>query len=167
MAEKLWAPWRMAYVGAQPPPGCIFCLKPREDRDEANLILYRGERCFIMLNAFPYNSGHLMIVPYCHESDLSRLEDADRVELLDLAGKTVRALTEELGAEGHNLGINLGRVSGAGIADHLHLHVVPRWNGDTNFMPVLADVKVLPQALEDTYRRLRDRFANLGRREGA
>ncbi len=161
MSDRLWAPWRMAYIGGEPPEGCIFCAKPCEDRDEENYILYRGTSCFIILNAFPYTSGHLMVVPYRHLSDLARLTREEQAEMLDLGGKSVGVLTEVLGAQGHNLGINLNRVAGAGIADHLHLHVVPRWGGDTNFMPVLADVRVLPEALQDTYRRLRGAFASL------
>ncbi|HEY3284912.1 MAG TPA: HIT domain-containing protein, partial [Armatimonadota bacterium] len=150
----------MAYIGGKAPEGCVFCVKPAEEDDDRNHILYRGESCFVILNAFPYNSGHLMVIPYRHLSDLCDLSDAERQEMMQLAGRATEGLTRILGAEGYNVGMNLGRIAGAGIADHLHLHVVPRWNGDTNFMPVLADIKVLPEALEDTYRRLKAVFSD-------
>ncbi|HEY3283946.1 MAG TPA: HIT domain-containing protein [Armatimonadota bacterium] len=148
----------MAYIGGKAPEGCVFCVKPAEEDDDRNHILYRGESCFVILNAFPYNSGHLMVIPYRHLSDLCDLSDAERQEMMQLSGRATAGMTRILGAEGYNVGMNLGRIAGAGIADHLHLHVVPRWNGDTNFMPVLADIKVLPEALEDTYRRLKAIF---------
>ncbi|MFH1008045.1 MAG: HIT domain-containing protein, partial [Candidatus Latescibacterota bacterium] len=124
-------------------------------RDEENLILYRGETCFVMLNLFPYNNGHLLIIPYRHTADLNALSDEAKRELMDLAGKWVETLGNRMGAQGCNVGMNLGRTAGAGIADHLHLHLVPRWEGDTNFMPVVGDTKVMSEALEDTYRKLK------------
>lgn len=154
--EKLWAPWRMAYVEVAKPQGCIFCDKPREDRDEENLILQRGKTAFVIMNAFPYNNGHLMVAPYRHTAELESLSPEERDELMALAQESLRLLQAAFGPNGYNLGMNLGRVAGAGIADHLHLHVVPRWDGDTNFMPVIADTKVLPDSLQSSYRKLRE-----------
>jgi ATP adenylyltransferase len=154
--EKLWAPWRMAYVEVAKPQGCIFCDKPREDRDEENLILQRGKTAFVIMNAFPYNNGHLMVAPYRHTAELESLSAEERDELMALAQESLRLLQAAFGPNGYNLGMNLGRVAGAGIADHLHLHVVPRWDGDTNFMPVIADTKVLPDSLQRSYRKLRE-----------
>ena len=159
--EHLWAPWRMAYIdpsGAKE-QGCIFCVKPQEDRDEENLILYRGERCFVLMNLFPYNNGHLMIAPYAHVPDIERLDAETLTEIMLTAQKSLAALRAALRPDGFNMGINQGTVAGAGIADHIHFHVVPRWNGDTNFMPVLADTKVMPDYLRNTYRQLKPHFA--------
>lgn len=154
--EKLWAPWRMAYVEVAKPQGCIFCDKPREDRDDENLILQRGKTAFVIMNAFPYNNGHLMVAPYRHTAELESLGPEERDELMALAQESLRLLQAAFGPNGYNLGMNLGRVAGAGIADHLHLHLVPRWDGDTNFMPVIADTKVLPDSLQRSYRKLRE-----------
>ena len=159
--EHLWAPWRMAYIdpsGAKE-QGCIFCVKPQEDRDEENLILYRGERCFVLMNLFPYNNGHLMIAPYAHVPDIERLDAETLTEMMLTAQKSLAALRAAMRPDGFNMGINQGTVAGAGIADHVHFHVVPRWNGDTNFMPVLADTKVMPDYLRNTYRQLKPHFA--------
>lgn len=160
--ERLYAPWRMAYVD-QPDKdiapggatGCIFCDKSAQDDDGKNLIVHRGRHAFVLLNLFPYNNGHLMVAPYRHTANLADLDDAASLELLTLAKQAQAALHDALHPEAYNLGMNLGRVAGAGIADHLHLHIVPRWNGDTNFMPVLADVKVLPDALESSAEKIR------------
>jgi len=163
--RQLWAPWRIKYIlEADKADGCIFCDKPKEDRDEENLILYRGRKCFVMMNKFPYNNGHLMIAPYRHTADLAGLLPEEREELMALAGMSVEILERVLSAQGFNIGMNLGRVAGAGIDQHLHLHVVPRWSGDTNFMPILGDVKVISEALEETYRKLRSGFEDLARR---
>ena len=159
--EHLWAPWRMAYIdpsGAKE-QGCIFCVKPQEDHDEENLILYRGERCFVLMNLFPYNNGHLMIAPYAHVPDIERLDAETLTEMMLTAQKSLAALRAAMRPDGFNMGINQGTVAGAGIADHVHFHVVPRWNGDTNFMPVLADTKVMPDYLRNTYRQLKPHFA--------
>jgi ATP adenylyltransferase len=149
--ERLWAPWRMEYVTGDDKPGCIFCYKPEEDRDRENMILKRGKLGFIMLNLYPYNNGHLMIAPYRHVGDLSDLTDDEMLDMMRLVKLGKETLTEAFGPDGFNIGINLGHVAGAGIADHVHIHIVPRWNGDTNFMPVIADIKVMPQALGKTY----------------
>ncbi len=145
----------MQYVGAADPTGCVLCDKLAEDRDAANLILHRGARAFAILNLYPYNSGHVMVAPYLHTADMAALPSDVSADLWGIAQRTVAALTAEYRPHGYNVGMNLGRVSGAGIPDHLHLHIVPRWNGDTNFMPILGNTKVLPEALDQTYERLR------------
>ena len=156
MTRQLWAPWRLEYIEqADEQVGCVFCRAAASD-DEAGLVVHRGRHAFAMLNKFPYSSGHLMVAPYRHEGDFAALEDAEVVELHRLAGDGKAALAEVYAPDGYNLGWNLGRVAGAGVVDHVHVHVVPRWAGDTNFMPVLADVKVLPEHLEDTRRKLAD-----------
>ena len=158
---RLWAPWRMTFIEAPKPAGCIFCDFPAEqgeERDRANLIVHRSARAFTILNRYPYNSGHVMVVPRAHVStldDLSPEEFADLHEELRRAARTVRAVYHP---EGSNVGMNLGRIAGAGIADHLHYHVVPRWGGDTNFMPVLADTRVMIEHLDATWEKLRKGF---------
>ncbi len=166
--KHLWAPWRLAYIkrAGRPDEQCIFCALPREGRDRENLILHQGQRAFAMLNAFPYNSGHLMIVPHRHVANPADLDDADALEMLRLTTAAMQALRDAYRPEGFNIGINIGRAAGAGILDHLHVHIVPRWVGDTNFMPVLGEVKVLPEDLTETYDRLAAALrAVLGRRE--
>jgi ATP adenylyltransferase len=153
--EKLWAPWRMSYVGVPQPEGCVFCAKPAAGDDRETLILYRGETCFIIMNLFPYNNGHVMVVPYRHTSDMLSLTAAEQAEMMRLTQFSVRVLKEAIQPEAFNVGMNLGRIAGAGIAEHLHMHVVPRWNGDTNFMPVLAETKVLPDALYGGYDKIK------------
>ena len=157
--ERLWTPWRMAFVGGPEQPGCLFCRIKAEDRDEENLVLHRGEHALVMLNLYPYNSGHVMVAPFLHTADLATPPPEVSADLWQLAQRCVAALSAEYGPDGYNLGMNLGRVAGAGVPDHLHVHVVPRWNGDTNFMPVTAETKVLPETLDQTWRRLRSRFA--------
>ena len=139
---------------------CIFCAKPAADADEENLIVHRGERCFVMLNLFPYTNGHLMVAPYEHIATLPEL-DADTIsELMALAQRGMTILDDEYGPQGFNVGFNQGRVAGAGIEHHIHMHVVPRWGGDTNFMPVLADTRVMPQSLEESYAAVANRFTS-------
>ena len=153
--KQLWAPWRLEYIeAADEDTGCVFCRAAAADDDEAALVVHRGEHAFVLLNKFPYSSGHLMVAPYRHVGELAGLTDEEALEVHRLAVQGVATLREVYGPEGHNLGWNLGRVAGAGVVDHIHLHVVPRWEGDTNFMPVLADVKVLPEHLHETRRRL-------------
>jgi ATP adenylyltransferase len=154
--ERIWAPWRIEYVTADETPGCIFCNKPTEDRDKENMILFRGKLSFIMLNAFPYNNGHLMVAPYRHVGEFSEVNDEEMLDIMRLTRVGKDVLAKAFCPDGFNIGINLGRVAGAGIADHIHVHIVPRWNGDTNFMPVLADIKVMPQALERAYEVLKE-----------
>jgi ATP adenylyltransferase len=157
--QRLWAPWRLEYIKGDKTGECIFCTKPASDDDEASLIPYRGERCFVMLNAFPYTNGHLMIAPYEHTADLQDLDAQTASELMGLTQRSLRALDGAYSPDGYNLGLNLGEIAGAGMADHVHLHVVPRWAGDTNFMPVIADTRVMPQSLADSYRAVRDAFS--------
>ena len=151
--ERLWAPWRLEYVGsADEQDGCVFC-RALED-DEAGLVLHRGREAFAMLNKFPYSSGHLMVAPYRHVGEFSELDDGEVLEIHRLASQGMGALAQLYGPQGFNLGWNLGRIAGAGVTDHVHLHVVPRWAGDTNFMPVLADLKVIPEHLAETRSRV-------------
>jgi ATP adenylyltransferase len=159
-AERLWAPWRLQYIKGDKAGECIFCSKPALDDEEA-LITYRGDTCFVMLNAFPYTSGHVMVAPYEHTADLAGLDEATALELITLTQLSLRAIKSAYGPEGFNVGANLGTVAGAGVADHVHMHVVPRWEGDTNFMSVIGEVRVLPESLEDTHRNLKEAFAHL------
>jgi ATP adenylyltransferase len=145
----------MSYVGGPRVDDCIFCAKPAEQRDEENLILYRGEQAYVLLNLYPYNSGHTLVVPYLHTADFAGLPTAVGADVLALTQRTVAALTACYHPEGFNIGINLGEVAGGSISTHLHVHIVPRWGGDTNFMPITADTKVLPETLAQTYRRLK------------
>ena len=161
--EKLWAPWRMKYIEqADKMEGCIFCILPAQQKDNENLILYRGKTAFIMLNGFPYNCGHLMVAPFKHTADMYALKDDDLLELDHLVRYSVRLLTAAMQPDGFNLGVNLGRSAGAGVVDHIHWHVVPRWDGDTNFMPVTAGTKVLPESLQATYENLKKKIGELG-----
>lgn len=157
--EHIWAPWRMAYVIGEKEKGCIFCDKPKENKDSDNLILYRGERNFIILNNYPYNPGHLMVAPYRHVAHLEELSPEELYEHFDIVRRSIKALKEVLNPGGFNIGINIGKVAGAGVAGHIHTHIVPRWEGDTNFMPVIAETKVLPEALASTYDKLRRNIA--------
>jgi ATP adenylyltransferase len=158
MTSTLWAPWRMAYIGGPRSEGCLLCDLPRENRDRESLILHRGPRTYVVMNRYPYNNGHLMIVPHRHCADLGELSTEDSLELMHETQRATRILRRVFSAEGFNVGMNLGKVAGAGIAEHLHIHVVPRWVGDTNFMPVLADTKVMPDYLEATYEKLAPSF---------
>ncbi|MDQ5820474.1 MAG: HIT domain-containing protein [Actinomycetota bacterium] len=154
MARQLWAPWRLEYVtSADEDDGCVFC-RALEGDDEASLVVRRGEGAFVLLNKFPYASGHLMVAPKRHAGDFGGLEPEEAAEIHRLATQGIAALKETYRPDGFNLGWNLGRVAGAGVVDHVHLHVVPRWSGDTNFMPVLADVKVIPEHLAASRTRL-------------
>jgi ATP adenylyltransferase len=154
VTKPLWAPWRLEYIEqADEQEGCIFCFAAEGD-DEESHVVHRGSRAFVILNKFPYSSGHLMVAPYRHVGEFGELEDEEALEVHRLAGHGLGALAAVYRPQGYNLGWNLGRIAGAGITDHVHLHVVPRWAGDTNFMPVLADVKVLPEHLLETRRKL-------------
>ncbi len=159
--QRLWAPWRFGYIGgADPVVGCPFCVIPARDpaEDRRSLILHRGEHAFVIFNAYPYNPGHLMVVPYTHEPDLEALDDEVAHELFELGRRSVRVLKERVHCQGINLGMNLGKAGGAGIAEHLHLHAVPRWSGDTNFISVIGAARVLPRALEEMYDELAPGF---------
>ncbi len=157
--EHLWAPWRLEYikkiiVGE----GCILCQIPAEGSDQINYILYRGDKNFIIMNSFPYNSAHLMVAPYRHIANLDELTDRERNEHFKLVSLSIRVLRQVFSPDGFNIGMNLGRVAGAGIEKHIHTHIVPRWVGDTNFMPVIAETKVVNEALEETYQKLKGKF---------
>lgn len=158
MPERLWAPWRLQYI-EQPNEvgdgGCIFVELPKQEDDRKNLILHRGRTAFVMLNAFPYTNGHLMVAPYRHTADMSELNDAELLEINQLVAAGMRWIGAAYHPDGFNIGVNLGSAAGAGIPDHIHWHIVPRWGGDTNFMTTVGDVRVLPQSLEESYDRLR------------
>ena len=159
--DRLWAPWRLSYVTAAPAPStdCIFC--DARDSDDHELVLFRGRQCFIILNLYPYNNGHLMVVPKRHVCTLESLEEPERNELMALTRLSEMALTEAYHPQGMNIGINLGKAAGAGIENHLHIHLVPRWSGDTNFMSAVGQTRVLPEELSGTAARLRPIFAKL------
>lgn len=157
--ERLWTPWRMEYIkGAERQAGCIFCDLPGQDDDEATLILARGRLAFVIMNKFPYNSGHLMIAPFRHVAGYEEMTPEEHAEVSEWTARCVRVLEATMGPHGFNIGVNQGTAAGAGILDHVHCHVVPRWGGDTNFMTTVGEVKVLPEALEVTYARLAPRF---------
>ena len=155
--ERLWTPWRMAYIlSDKKAEGCIFCLKAQETKDAENYIVYRGQRAFVILNIFPYNNGHLMVSPYQHVPSLECLEPDTLAELMRLVSFSIVLLRQAMHPQGFNIGVNIGKMAGAGIDDHVHIHVVPRWAGDTNFMPILAETRVVPELLDETYRKLRE-----------
>lgn len=159
--QRIWAPWRLAYVSdasKDTEDECIFCAKPAEGDDEANLIVHRGESCFVILNLFPYTNGHLMVAPFTHTGRLQEIEPATIAEMMSLAQRSMNRLEEVYAPHGYNVGFNQGRSAGAGVEHHIHMHVVPRWGGDTNFMPVISDTRVMPQTLEQSYEALRGAF---------
>jgi ATP adenylyltransferase len=157
--DYLWTPWRYQYIVASGDAGeCVFCAAGRSSDDRAHLVVHRGKHHFVILNRFPYTSGHSMVVPYAHIGNLEELDEEAANELMALSRTTARHLREIYRPEGLNLGMNLGKSAGAGIAGHLHMHVLPRWTGDTNFMTVTAETRVLPEALETTWERLREAF---------
>jgi ATP adenylyltransferase len=160
-SERLWAPWRLEYIKSEKTGECIFCAKPALGDDKEALITHRGERCFVILNAFPYNNGHLMVAPYRHGGEFEEIEDETSLEMAKLMQRSMRALRKAYAPEGFNVGLNQGQIAGAGIVDHVHFHVVPRWGGDTSFMPVLSDTRVLPQSLEASYEALSHAFRDL------
>lgn len=156
LLQYLWAPWRIEYIGKPKGDECILCTIPREsaDNDRKNLLLHRGSKCFIILNRFPYNSGHLMIAPYRHALNVTDLNDDELHEVAHLIKVSINVLNEAMRPDGFNIGVNIGKAAGAGM-DHFHVHVVPRWVGDTNFMPILSSTKVVIEYLESTYDRLK------------
>jgi ATP adenylyltransferase len=152
--KELWAPWRLEYIeSADEQEGCVFCTA-LEAEDEEGLVVHRGDEAFLLLNKFPYASGHLVVAPKRHTGDFGELTSVEALEIHELASRAIRLLRTTIGPQGFNLGWNIGRIAGAGVVDHVHMHVVPRWSGDTNFMPVLSDVKVIPEALVETRRKL-------------
>jgi ATP adenylyltransferase len=156
--KRIWAPWRIQYIRAPERKGCIFCDKPLEDRDEEDLILYRGKHNFVIMNIYPYNPGHLMVVPYRHLSALEDMTAEQRNEHYAIVSRAVGILRESTRTDNFNIGMNLGRVAGAGIADHIHTHIVPRWNGDNNFMPVIGETRIISESMNDIYKRLKVKF---------
>lgn len=150
----LWAPWRMQYILSEKEKECIFCTKPKEDRDRDNLILFKGESVFVIMNKYPYNNGHLMVVPYLHTSSFDGLSDNEMFDLIKTTRFSVDCLKKAFSPEGFNIGINIGEAAGAGIEEHIHIHIVPRWVGDSSFMAVLAEVNVIPEHILQTYDRL-------------
>lgn len=159
--KRLWAPWRMAYIMDEKLQGCIFCEKPQEQDDVGNYILYRGRSTFVIMNRYPYTNGHLLITPYRHVDCLSKLLVNETREISLLLQKSLELLKAELKTDGFNVGANIGKAAGAGIEEHFHVHIVPRWNGDINFVPILAETKVLPEDLPTTYGKLLPHFKQL------
>ncbi len=159
--KALFAPWRIEYIKMEKPDGCVFCTLPRENNDEKNLILTRGNHAFVIMNNYPYNPGHVMVVPYRHVGNWESLKDVEVIEINMLVSLMIKAIKNTMSPEGFNIGVNMGRVAGAGIVDHVHVHIVPRWNGDTNFMPVLSDTKVIPQAIRETYKVLKEEIEKI------
>ncbi|RLI32235.1 HIT family hydrolase [Candidatus Bathyarchaeota archaeon] len=157
--KHLWAPWRIKYILMKKPRGCIFCKIAREKKDKKNYVLFRGKWNYVLLNNYPYNSGHLMVVPFKHVKNLEDLTDEELYEHFKIVRESVKNLKKVFKPEGFNIGINIGRVAGAGVENHIHTHIVPRWSGDTNYMPVIADTKVIPEALKQTYNRLKEFFS--------
>ena len=157
--DHLWSPWRLEYVtSTKPDTGCVFCDAPRPPHPDS-LIVYERKTCFVILNLYPYNNGHLLVVPYRHTPSLASLTETERHEMADLQALCEQALVEAYSPHGINMGVNIGKPAGAGVLEHVHVHLVPRWNGDTNFMPVIGNTKVLPESLEQTYDRLAPSFA--------
>ena len=157
--ERLWAPWRMQYIGGEQRPGCLFDrVIANPDDEDARLVVWRPERAIVILNKFPYNPGHTMVAPHAHVPSLEDLDDGDLLHLMRAVRRTFTVLRTVMNPDGFNAGVNIGRAAGAGIPDHVHFHIVPRWNGDTNFMAVIDDVKIVNEALEQTAEKLRKAF---------
>lgn len=159
----MWAPWRMEYIESQPDKtkGCVFCENPKNKDDGESHIVYRGEHCYVMLNKYPYNNGHVMVLPYVHTNDLLNLSEKTQSECQQVINKTIKALRKVFNPQGINIGLNMGSAAGAGIAEHIHYHILPRWEGDTNFMPVVAGVKVISESLDSTYEKLKEAFKEI------
>jgi ATP adenylyltransferase len=166
--DHIWSPWRYKYIAAvDQKPGCVFCNVIAQNRDAENFIIHRATLNFIILNLFPYTSGHLMIVPYQHLASLSSVDEPTTTEMIEMAKRAQSALESEYHPDGFNIGMNLGRAAGAGVADHLHLHVVPRWSGDANFVSIVGETRVLPEALATTYEKLVRYFPGSGQQAGS
>lgn len=160
MTKRIWAPWRMEYIARahKKSRGCLLCRLAGGGESKENLVLFRGHRAYIVLNRYPYSNGHLMIVPRRHVSDFEKLEVGEHAEIAGLVSRSVKILKRSFKAEGFNIGINLGRAAGAGIVGHVHYHVVPRWVGDSNYMPIIGNTRVIPEYLERTYKKLKGAF---------
>jgi ATP adenylyltransferase len=163
--KRMWSPWRSQYIASfrEPPKKrkrgeSLFTAAERAGDDDEHLIVWRGKHCFVIMNRYPYNSGHVMVVPFRQTSDIQQLTSAELTEVMETVQRVIRALDAEMGPEAYNFGANIGKASGAGVSDHIHFHVVPRWNGDTNFMPVLSDTKVISQDIRDSLKKLRTRL---------
>ena len=158
--QHLFATWRVNYILAPKYEGCIFCDFPKENNDDERYILHRGSTCFVIMNLYPYNPGHVMVVPYRHTADYTSLSVEELTEIEVTSVSCIRTLKKAFNPEAFNLGVNLGKTAGAGVADHLHRHIVPRWNGDTNFMPVIADIRVIPESLEAAFKKLKEAWTD-------
>lgn len=156
--RKLWAPWRIDYILGPKEEGCFFCKYLADNKDEEHLILYRGKKAFVIMNYYPYNNGHLMVVPNEHRGDITELDPDTLTEMMKMVQASVEIIRKEMKAEGFNIGINQGKVAGAGVDDHVHIHIVPRWTGDTNFMPVTGYTKVISEGLKETWKKLKKQF---------
>ncbi len=161
--KQVWAPWRMEYIEQDKSGECIFCVLPKANEDKKNFILHKGDTCFVIMNVYPYNTGHLMVSPYRHLACITQMDEKENTELNRLTHKCVEILRTVKSPEGFNIGVNLGKAGGAGFDEHIHMHIVPRWIGDTNYMPVLADTKVHPEHLKATYDKLSPPFKTLSR----
>ena len=159
--DRLWAPWRMEYIRAPKEEGCIFCDKPGQSADRDNLILFKGQHSFVIMNLYPYNNGHLMIVPYQHCSNTHKLDETTFKEIMYLTDRAMGIIEQTMDSQGFNFGANIGEAAGAGITEHIHFHIVPRWLGDTNVMPVIGQTKVMVQGLHETYDLLKPEFSRL------
>ena len=156
--EQIWAPWRIKYILMDKSKGCFLCENPKQDNNALNYILYRGKKNFVIMNIYPYNPGHLMVAPYRHVASLEGLTREELHEHSEIVSRSVKVLRETFDPHGFNIGINIGKVAGAGVEGHVHTHIVPRWQGDTNFMPVVSDTKIVSEALEETYKKLEGKF---------
>jgi ATP adenylyltransferase len=152
--KVLWAPWRMDYILSDKTQGCIFCELPKQNRDRENLILFRSSDAFIIMNRYPYNNGHIMVVPYQHAATLDGLPDNTLLDIMKVTRHAINCIGKSFAPEGYNIGVNIGRIAGAGMEEHIHLHMVPRWAGDTSFMTVFDDVRVIPEHIMGTYDKL-------------
>lgn len=159
--KQLWAPWRINYILGPKPDECVFCIPGDASEDEERLVLHRGKNCFVIMNKFPYNNGHIMVCPYRHVMALEDLTCEESAELMDLLQKCAKILKEHFNCEGLNIGLNQGQAAGAGVREHLHFHLVPRWNGDSSFIAVMDEVRTMPQYLSETWKALLPRFKQL------
>ncbi len=156
--DKIWTPWRKQYLEQKMDKNCIFCEGPKKKHDRSSYIIKKSKYSFVMLNLYPYNNGHLIIAPYRHVSDLDRLEENELLDLMQLVIQSKKLIGKTLKPDGYNLGINIGKIAGAGFEGHIHIHLVPRWSGDTNFMPIISNTKVISQSLESLFKSLKKRI---------